>query len=54
MTKRESLKSAGTLKVRKNPKREQIKHTWDVSDNGDFFGDLFTLKVLLRGKDNKT
>lgn len=22
-------------------------HTCDVSDNGDFFGDLFTLKVLL-------
>ena len=28
--------------------RENYVHTWDESDIGDFFGDLFTLKVLLR------
>lgn len=27
---------------------ENCVHTWDESDIGDFFGDLFTLKVLLR------
>lgn len=27
---------------------ENWVRTWDGSDNGDFFGDLFTLKVLLR------
>lgn len=31
---------------------ESQVRAWDGSDNGDFFGDLFTLKVLLREKKN--
>lgn len=38
----------GDMQVDKTDEAKRGIHTGDRSDNGDFFGDLFTLKVLLQ------